>query len=287
MISFRYIACNNFGDAVNDIFWEKILDTKILVNKLDKPHYVTTGSIMTLVNNNSIILGSGFISANSSIGGNTVPNNTNKIISRPKEIISVRGPKTRNKLLEFGITCPEQYGDPLIIFPVIYNKSTIIDENIVGIIPHYVDKLSNNLKTLQSSLIDNGYNVNIIDIEVRRDYANFIDNINKCKYIISSSLHGVIMGIIYKKKTIYVNFSDKVIGGDFKFDDFFESLDISYTRINDYSYNIINNTINVDYQKLISTGRNFINICPFISNTRKEELLNLYNDFYIESKALT
>ena len=284
MINFRYLGGENFGDAVNDIFWEKILDTKIVINKLDKPHYVTTGSIMTLVNNNSIVLGTGFISAKSNLGGNNFRNNDNKIINHPKQIISVRGPKTRRKLLDFGIACPEAYGDPLIIFPVIYNKSKIINEDIVGIIPHYVDKSSNNMKILQSSLVNNGYKVNTIDIEVNRDYKSFIDNINNCKYVISSSLHGIIMGLIYKKKTIYINFSDNVVGGDFKFDDFFESLDISYTRINDYSYNIIKNTIDIDYEKLINVGCNFINICPFISDKRKDELIKIYQEFYMCSK---
>ena len=138
------------------------------------------------------------------------------------------------------------------------------------------------MKILQSSLIDNGYTVNIIDIEVGRDYKRLIDNINKCQYIISSSLHGIIMGLIYKKKTIYINFSSSVVGGDFKFDDFFESLNISYKRINDYSYNVINNTINIDYKKLISLGSNFINICPFISDKRKNELIDIYCIFYTD-----
>jgi hypothetical protein len=75
------------------------------------------------------------------------------------------------------------------------------------------------MKDLQISLLNNGYKVNIIDIEVGRDYKRLIDNINKCQYIISSSLHGIIMGLIYKKKTIYINFSSSVVGGDFKFDD--------------------------------------------------------------------
>ena len=282
MINFRYLGGKNFGDAVNDIFWEEILETNVAINKLNEPHYVTTGSIMSLVNKNSIILGAGFIHEKSSIGSNNFRETDNKVYAYPKQVISLRGPKTRNKLLNFGISCTEDYGDPLIIFPAIYNKYKAVNENIVGIIPHYVDKTSSCMKILQSSLIDNGYTVNIIDIEVGRDYKRLIDNINKCQYIISSSLHGIIMGLIYKKKTIYINFSSSVVGGDFKFDDFFESLNISYKRINDYSYNVINNTINIDYKKLISLGSNFINICPFISDKRKNELIDIYCIFYTD-----
>ena len=41
---------------------------------------------------------------------------------------------------------------------------------------------------------------------VGENFKKLIDEINECKYIISSSLHGVIMGLIYKK-TIFLEFS--------------------------------------------------------------------------------
>ena len=81
-------------------------------------------------------------------------------------------------------------------------------------------------KNLKQNLEKVGYVVKYIDIQVGDDYEKLINNINTCKYIISSSLHGVIMGIIYKRKTIYIQFSNKVIGGDFKFNDFFKSINI-------------------------------------------------------------
>ena len=96
-----------------------------------------------------------------------------------------------------------------------------IQDNIIGIIPHYIDKNNKNYKLLKTKLEKKEYIVKYIDIEVGNNYKKIIDKINNCKYIISSSLHGVIMGIIYKK-TIYVEFSDKVLGNGFKFEDFFK-----------------------------------------------------------------
>ena len=62
------------------------------------------------------------------------------------------------------------------------------------------------------------------------------------------------MGIVYKKKTIYVSFSDKVIGNGFKFEDFFKSINITYKNINKYDIGILDNVINVNYEYLIKTG---------------------------------
>jgi pyruvyltransferase len=164
--------------------------------------------------------------------------------------------------------------------PCVYNKQTNIKENIIGLIPHYVDKDNNNYKLLKCNLENEGYIVKFIDIEVSDNYEKLIDNINSCKYIISSSLHGVIMGIIYKKKTIFLEFSDKVVGSTFKFQDFFQSLNINYKNINTYNIDIMQNIINVDYTYLQKIGEKLITLIPFINKERKMELIEKYKIFY-------
>ena len=204
-------------------------------------------------------MGSGFISSN------------NKLNIKPHKILSVRGPKTREKLLQMNIECPENYGDPLIIFPLVYNKKQTIQYTI-GIIPHYIDKIHINI--LVNKLKKKGYKVNIINILTGTNYQPFIDEINKCEYIISSSLHGIIMGLVYGKKTIFTKFSNKVVGGLFKFEDFFLSLGIKYNVIHFDDKNLLKNIINVNYNNLINIGKDIINVCPFIENIRKTQLVN-------------
>ena len=273
------IKSKNFGDGVNKRFWREIVKKEIVYNK-EKEHYITTGSIMCLVNKNSIILGTGFISNKADLGGRKFKSQDNKKYVIPKKVISVRGPLSRKKLIDFSIECPENYGDPLILMPCIYSKQKKIKENIVGIIPHYIDKNNNNILKIKEELEKNRYKVKIIDIFVGRRYNKLIDQINECKYIISSSLHGVIMGIVYKKKTIYTKVSNKVIGGSFKFQDFFKSININYEDKKDFSKEILNNTINVDYENLVKVGKNFISIIPFISEKRKKNLIKIYTEFY-------
>jgi len=279
-VNIKVFESKNFGDGVNKRFWEEIIQNKI-ENRYDKVHYITTGSIMFKVTEKSIILGSGFINKYADIGGHDYKSISNKKYTEPYNVISVRGPLSRQKLINFKIKCPENYGDPLILLPCIYSKHIEIKDNIVGIIPHYSDKNHKNCKLLKNKLEQNGYIVKYIDILIGDNYEKIIDEINRCKYIISSSLHGVIMGIIYKKKTIFLQFSDKVSGGcTFKFQDFLLSVNIVYKNINIYDVGIMNNIINVDYKYLKNLGIKLISLIPFINNERKSELINKYNLFY-------
>ena len=235
---------------------------------------------MCCVNNKSIIFGTGFISNNGDIGGDNFLSKSSIKHQTPYKIIAVRGPLSRQKMLDFNIECPENYGDPLMLMPCLNNSYTNIEDNIIGIIPHYIDKNNKNYTLLKTNLEKKGYNVKYIDIEVGANQKKLIDTINKCKYIISSSLHGVIMGIVYKKKTIFVEFSDKVIGNGFKFEDFFKSIGITYKNINTYDIGILDNIINVNYEYLIKTGIKLISLIPFISSERKIELTIKYKNFY-------
>ena len=165
MLNFIFIKSTNFGDAINQTFWEKIIDTNIEECDRNKIHFITTGSILSLINKNSIVLGTGFISENNDIGGDNMFSNTNQIIHKPYSILAVRGPLSRQKFIDNNIYCPEIYGDPLILFPCIYNKFTNIEDNIVGIIPHYIDIDSDKVYLLKKNLEDNNYKVNIINID--------------------------------------------------------------------------------------------------------------------------
>ena len=83
------LESRNFGDGVNKLFWEYITQNKIYNNK-SKLHYITTGSIMCIINNKSIIFGTGFISNNADIGGNNFRSTSSIKHHTPCKIIAVR-----------------------------------------------------------------------------------------------------------------------------------------------------------------------------------------------------
>lgn len=272
----------NFGDSINEVFFKTLLNDQSLNFKRvhSEEHYMTTGSVLECATNKSIIYGTGFISDKSNTGEREITGEGRSIAkARPLKIISVRGPKTRNKLLQMGIDCPEIYGDPLLLFPIVYNNPDIKEINgKVCVIPHYYDYNTPNVNTLIHNLKRMAREVLLLNIIVPdHNYKKFIDQILECEYVVASSLHAVMLGLIYRKKTIFIQFSDKLVGSLFKFHDFFGSLNINYKVRNDYSINVLNNVINLDYNKLKTLVHTMIDVAPFILN--KQELKEKYELF--------
>ncbi len=51
-----------------------------------------------------------------------------------------------------------------------------------------------------------------------------IENINKCEFIASSSLHGIITADAYNIPSLWIKLSNNIIGGHFKFQDYMLSV---------------------------------------------------------------
>lgn len=255
----------NWGDDINFSFLPELFDFNfefIIANKnLNEPNYACIGSI---INDN-------FITKNTIIWGAGIDSESSNLTIKPKEVLAVRGPLTRKKLLELNIECPEVYGDPALLIHKFY-KPDITKEFKLGIIPHFSnlnDKCLTNLKNPHIKILNlKQYNSN---------WKNIIDDILKCEYIISESLHGIILAEQYNIPNIWINIKDtkEKNKGIFKYLDFYESIgktDIkNFIKIDDFNnideiINIINSTY---YTKFEIDLDKLINVCPFgkITNT--------------------
>jgi|TARA_B100001971_G_C18263774_1_gene589649 pyruvyltransferase len=195
----------NLGDVLNKQLLELIGGSQVcwVPNNYSYEHFLATGSILGRANEHSVIWGSGLISKND------LP------IFTPKKIHAVRGPLTRAVLLTKGIDCPQVYGDPALLLPM-YFKSSSAKRYAIGVIPHYVDK---------QPWITNIENDDILFIDIETDdVQGFIDSVLSCDIILSSSLHGIIIADAYGIPAYHVNFGGKLIGGNFKFDDYYQSV---------------------------------------------------------------
>lgn len=245
---FWFTGTHNFGDAINPYIVSKISNKKVIhINPkyFFNTHYLCIGSIMDKTQKHSIIWGAGFISQDSKV-------------KKPKKVYAVRGPKSRSIFLQNNIECPEVYGDPALLLPKFYTPS-FQKKYKYGIVPHYVDKeLVQSFSQLQDESIQ------IIDIQ-QENFLNFIEELSQCETIISSSLHGLIVSDAYGINNIWAKFSNNVKGDDFKFYDYFESIQ----RLNEKPCFINENTtleeiqkhqntytINIDLDKLLAN-------CPF------------------------
>jgi len=174
-----------------------------------RKHFMIIGSILQLAAPEAIVWGCGYIAPNVEI-----PH------GKP-DIRAVRGPHTREKLLKQGHKCPPVYGDPALLVPR-YFKGERSEQYNLGIIPHYVDKNSKWVAQFKDR-----EDINIIDIQAL-PVQTVIDEALKCNNIISSSLHGVILGDSYGIPSYHVVLSNKVFGGGFKFKDYYASVGREY-----------------------------------------------------------
>ena len=174
---------------------------------------VCIGSYIHKAGDNSFIFGSGV---------RTLENIENGHKYRDLLVSSVRGPLTRDFLLERNISTPSVYGDPALLLSKFYNPTMISDlKNRIGVIPH-----KTNFKKYQHK-IDNQkfFLINPTD-----DWKNVINYIYSCRAIISSSLHGLICSDSYQKPNLWL-YEYKLVEGDFKFRDYFASQQREYQVI--------------------------------------------------------
>ena len=253
--SYKKEKVYNFGDFVTPLIYETLFLEKPILDikggKDKKDVIFGCGSILESSRTNSIIWGSGFIMEN-------------QTIMKPKKILSVRGPLTRNRLLKLGINCPESYGDIGLLLPYFYYPE-VNKKYKLGIIPHYLDK-----EKFSKIYIKKDKHVKIID--VTQPIQTVIKDILECKMTISSSLHGIIVSHAYNIKSMWIKLTDKIKRKTFKYRDYYGSLKFdNYNKMLPYIYDkqiSTNETI-----KLINTYPNptfpintksILELCPFI-----------------------
>jgi len=183
-------------------------------------YLLSTGSILQFYKyGRANVWGSGLISKNALAGKNNV-------------YFSVRGKYTRELLINQNNEVPEVYGDPALILRKIYDKQVNVN-NEIAIIPHIIHYDEINKKMEEN----NG--VKIINLNTS-DVESIIDEIRSSKFILSSSLHGIIVAHAYGIPALWVKLSEKELMGDnLKFADYFSSVGITpyeVININQYDY---------------------------------------------------
>jgi pyruvyltransferase len=195
----------NFGDLVTPYLLNHY-GIKPIHTPIDGAELISTGSIIQRASEKKfkgIILGSGIIKDEKRI----FPNAT---------IIAVRGKLTADR-----INAPSNViiGDPgILISDLIVSKNT--NDFKIGIIPHFQD-----LDDERISKFIERYISEVLLIDVRNNPIHVADQINKCEYIISSSLHGLITADSLNIPNLRFKLNKRASGGgEFKFSDYNSSI---------------------------------------------------------------
>jgi pyruvyltransferase len=167
----------------------------------EKNYLLSVGSILSFAKcNGGVVWGSGIIASNVNV--------------IDFDFRAVRGPITRARLLELGYHVPKVYGDPALLLPLIYKNNSKKSFKL-GIVPHIIhESFFKNLNDSVSFISLKGNNIHSV-----------IDKICACDYIISTSLHGIIVAHAYGVPAIWLSIAEeKLLGDDIKFFDYFQSV---------------------------------------------------------------
>lgn len=190
----------NIGDYLSLIVTQYLLTKKGL--SLDSPiigqkHLYAIGSIIQGGAQDATIWGSGLKHGNADI-----PWLAKK--TRHLDIRLVRGPKTREVLLKAGFDCPSLYGDPALLLPLIYQPKSCVKTGPLVILHHATQhQIAQAITPLTT------------------DYRAWLDRLVQATYVISSSLHGIILAEAYGIPAVLL--ADRATEHLFKYQDYYES----------------------------------------------------------------
>jgi len=203
-----YLPSYNVGDMISPIVVGGLSGRPVKrVNAWQRDKLVAIGSVLPAALNGDTVWGAGLKSAASRhhlVGKTGV------------DIRSVRGPLTRRELVAIGLRCPDVYGDPGLLLPLIYSPTRTC-EYPVGIIPHI--KQEADIRPLCQGLIEQG----AIVISPRQAWEQYVQCVNKCRLVVSTSLHGIIIADAYGIPAILMKHKQFMHDDAFKFEDYYES----------------------------------------------------------------
>ena len=153
----------------------------------------------------------------------------------PEKILAVRGLKTKEFCDRYGVLCPEVYGDPALLLPLVYQPRRGVQYSIaassvqevqkasyrLGIIPHVVDLHHPVIEEIRKKYAEE---ILIIDLAHYDKWTDVIDQICSCEHIFSSSLHGLIVSDAYQVPNCWIEMSSNIPGGHFKYLDYAASV---------------------------------------------------------------
>ncbi len=213
---------NNFGDVLNPLIIEKIFNARVSQTDMISANLVGIGSTLNiLLNKNRLakyrypilhIWSSGFIKEPKKRKG----------LCRRVNVCAVRGKYSKAQLEKLTGRNLEDVaiGDAGLLSSQLLFEQSEKKFNL-GIIPHYVDKGDERVKSLLR-LVPNSTLIDVIGNPIKT-----LEKIAECEIIISSAMHGLIAADSLGIPNQWIRFSDHIKGGDYKFKDYYSAYDLS------------------------------------------------------------
>lgn len=198
----------NLGDSLGEVIIKYLLSQKgidINAPTSQTRHFYCVGTNIQGAYQDATIWGSGIFPPQSRSEAFL-----QKISRRKLDIRAVRGPLTKEQLERYGHKCPDIFGDPAILMPLIYSPEKKNKYDYL-IIPQFV---------WEKEFRENHPNEPMLSMNTD-DYKHVIDEIVSSKIVYTSSLHGIILAEAYGIPTVFFRGLSK--HRDFKYYDYYYS----------------------------------------------------------------
>ena len=236
-VKLYYAPINNMGDDLNRLLMQKVFNQSVAKKfRVDNFDVMCIGSclgacfygqtkrekqiklmgkkIFSKFSRTGHIWGTGFIEE--------YPFEHMKLIRQNIQFDMVRGELSRrgvSKILKKDLDIP--LGDGGLLAPMLISEKEIIKNGKIGIIPHYREKNDPAVARLMNQFGDDA-----MLIDVQNDSIKVITEIASCEYIISSSLHGLIVADAFGIPNTRIKITNNLLGTSFKFDDYYSAFGI-------------------------------------------------------------
>lgn len=212
-------------------------------------NFLGIGSILSWGNRRSVVWGSGFMNQSDKFRGG--------------KVYAVRGRLSNEKLQKDGFAGCSVFGDPALLLPLFVEPSAVKKYDVV-ILPHWSE--------FDALYEKYGEKYKVLDIRTN-DVEMFVRELTSSCYVLSSSLHGIIISHAYNIPALWIRHGN--IGTDgFKFHDYFSSVEIPfYDGIIDFESYLAENNLggmfddydlySLPHKEISSIQKELIRVAPF------------------------
>lgn len=191
----------NLGDALSPWIFEAISGrTPCYAAETDtEPYICAVGSFLQVVRRNAIVWGTGLL-------------DSTHTPCPQANYLAVRGPLTSRRILESGGSCPDVYGDPVLL------TSRFIafehEPERIGLIPQWREQ---DQRVYAEAYLDPRFEV----ISIAQRLEGFLLQLRRCRVVLSSSLHAIVLAHAFGVPAGWIEPTSLPLGDGFKFFDYF------------------------------------------------------------------
>lgn len=219
----------NVGDQLNVSLIRALTGRPVIAASARTADYLCIGSLLDLILRKPgcpavdrpplAVWGAGFITAPGEHP--YVQTAEPESFARPVVFHAVRGHRTLERIKAMGFASDGvALGDPGLLACLLTDGNAPQKRFALGLVPHYVDAAHPVWRNVQAQCGD------VRILRVTDTPERFLAEMQECETIISSAMHGLILADALGIPNRRVRVSDRLIGGDYKFADYYSVFDV-------------------------------------------------------------